>query len=309
VALVALAAALWGTDGVFRFWLSVELPATVVVFLEHVVLVVLCLPFLIRVGPALRRLNAGDWISVVLVGAGASVLATTFFTMAFSYGDPNSPLLLQKLQPAFAVLAAALLLGERLTRHYWKYFALGVVGAYMIHFPDLTPKSINEAAPAFLALGAASLWGLGTVLGRRLIEKIPFAQLTALRFTVGMPIAGIAVALRGDWSSLAAVTPNEMWGIAGLALVPGFLAIMVYYRGLGGTPASAATLAELAFPVSALFLNWLVLDRTLNGTQLVGAAILAVTITLMGLAQSGKRFSLGVRVEPRTPDVVSEAAT
>ncbi len=200
VALVALAAALWGTDGVFRFWLAIEMPATLLVFLEHVILVVLTLPFLLRVGPVLKRLNAGDWVSVVLVGAGASVLGTVLFTMAFSYGDPNTPLLLQKLQPAFSVLAAALVLGERLTRHYWRYFVFGVAGAYLISFPDLTPTSVDEAAPALLALGAAFLWGLGTVLGRRLTEKVPFAQLAALRFAVGAPVAALAVVARGEWS-------------------------------------------------------------------------------------------------------------
>jgi DME family drug/metabolite transporter len=298
VALVAFAAALWGTDGVFRFWLAIEMPATMLVFLEHVILVLLTLPFLLRVGPVLRRLNAGDWVSVILVGAGASVLGTVFFTMAFSYGDPNTPLLLQKLQPAFAVLAAALVLGERLTRHYWRYFVFGVAGAYLISFPDLRPTAVNEVAPVLLALGAAFLWGLGTVLGRRLTEKVPFAQLTALRFAVGMPVAAVAVVLRGEWTELAVVTGAELWGVAGLALVPGLLAIMVYYRGLGGTPASAATLAELAFPVSALFLNWIVLDRTLVAGQLVGAAILVATITVMGLAQSDSAVRLGVLARP-----------
>jgi DME family drug/metabolite transporter len=295
VVLVALAAALWGTDGVFRFWLAVELPATVVVFLEHVVLAAMTLPFLVRVGPALRGLNAGDWVSVILVGAGASVLGTVLFTMAFSYGDPNTPLLLQKLQPVFAVLAAALILGERLTSHYWRYFVAGIAGAYLISFPDLTPNSINQVAPALLALGAAVLWGLGTVLGRRLTEKVPFTQLTALRFGIGMPVAALAVALRGEWPRLAEVTPAEIWGVAGLALVPGFFAIMLYYRGLGETFASTATLAELAFPVSALILNWLVLGRALVAGQVVGAVVLVATITAMGLAQASSPTTLGVR--------------
>lgn len=287
VVLVALAAALWGTDGVFRYWLAIEMPATVLVFLEHVVLVVLTLPLLLGVRPALRRLNAGDWVSVVFVGAGASVLGTVFFTMAFSYGDPNTPLLLQKFQPVFAVMAAALILGERPTRNYWRYFVFGLAGAYLISFPDLAPTSVNQAAPALLALGAAALWGLGTVLGRRLTEKVPFAQLTALRFAVGLPVAALAVMLRGEWSRLETVTAAEMWGISGLALVPGLIAIMVYYRGLGRTSASAATLAELAFPVSALFLNWIVLGRTLAAGQVVGSAILVTTITVMGLARPG----------------------
>ena len=43
--------------------------------------------------------------------AGASAVATALFTQAFRYGDPVTPLVLQKLQPVIAVVAAALLLG------------------------------------------------------------------------------------------------------------------------------------------------------------------------------------------------------
>jgi len=35
------------------------------------------------------------------------------------------------------------------------------------------------------------------------------------------------------------------------------LSLLVYYRGLRATPAAAATLGELAFPFTALFLDYL----------------------------------------------------
>ena len=46
-----------------------------------------------------------------------------------------------------------------------------------------------------------------------------------------------------------------------LAIFPGLLALLLYYRALGHTPASRATLAELAFPLTAA----LVEDLTLIG--------------------------------------------
>ena len=78
----------------------------------------------------LSRLDAKDWVSLLLIGGGASILATTLFTQAFSYGDFIAPALLQKLQPVFAILLAALLLGERLMRRYWLFFVGAVAGAW-----------------------------------------------------------------------------------------------------------------------------------------------------------------------------------
>ncbi len=46
--LVALAAALWGTDAILRLPLAQQVQAPTIVFGEHTVLVVVLLPFLTR---------------------------------------------------------------------------------------------------------------------------------------------------------------------------------------------------------------------------------------------------------------------
>ena len=191
IAWVALAAALWGTDALFRRGLALELPAATVVFFEHIVLVALTLPWLLRSWRIVAKLGAGDLVALFLIGAGASATATILFTAAFSYGDPNTPLLLQKLQPLVAVLGARLLLGEALLSRYWLFLVAGLGGAYLIAFPDPLQVSVTQLAPALLAVGAAALWGLGTVFGRRLSARLEFRDLTAWRFAIGMPVAGL----------------------------------------------------------------------------------------------------------------------
>ena len=67
----------------------------------------------------------------------------------------------------------------------------------------------------------------------------------------------------GEWLSLAA-----------LALVPGLLGLLAYYRGLQRTPASLAVIAELSFPATAILLNWLVLGARISPAQLAGFVLL-----------------------------------
>ena len=55
-----------------------------------------------------------------------------------------------------------------------------------------------------------------------------------------------------------------------LALVTGLVALSLYYYGLQRTPAVAATLAELAFPVSAILVGYFKFGQTLTGWQWVG---------------------------------------
>jgi drug/metabolite transporter (DMT)-like permease len=293
---VALAAALWGTDALFRRGLALNLPPTTVVFAEHVILAVVTLPWLLGARPALARFGGRHWLAAILIGAGASAVATALFTAAFSYGNPTTPLLLQKLQPLVAVLGARLVLGERLLPRYWVYFALAVAGAYLVSFADPARVSVAAVAPALLAVGAAALWGLGTVLGRYLSSRVEFQHLTALRFAIGLPASALMVALFGQ-DPTAALQPSYILPLVLLSLVPGLLALLLYYRGLRRTPAAAATLAELAFPLTAILVNYLAFGTTLSPTQWIGALLLAGAVVAMGLASARGSESVGIRIE------------
>jgi drug/metabolite transporter (DMT)-like permease len=222
-------------------------------------------------------------MALVVLGCGSSALATLLFTLAFTYGRPNTPVLLQQLQPLFAVAGARLLLGERLQRRFGLYLLGGLAGSYLVAFAHpLSPGGVDGWAPALLAVSAAFLWGLGTVLGRHLGAKLPFAELTALRLATGLVAALVALGAAGDGSAYSHMSAKSVLALVLLALVPGLLSLLVYYRGLRATPAAAATLGELAFPFTALFLDYLAFGATLSPSQWVGLALLVTTITTMG---------------------------
>jgi drug/metabolite transporter (DMT)-like permease len=305
VLLVAIGAGLWGTDGLFRRGLSLELPAATVVAWEHLILVVVTAPLVVRFFRARPRLSAVDVGALVLVGVGASAVATMLFTEAFSYGDPTTPLLLQKLQPVIAIGGAYLFLGERLLPRYGVYFLLAVGGAYLISFSDPADVGVNELAPALLAIGAATLWGMGTVLGRHLTAKIDPDQLTALRFAIGLPASLAIVGWRGEMDAASGIGLSEFGTLIALALIPGLAALAVYYRGLQGTPASAATLAELAFPLTAILIGWSVFDTVPTNTQWLGILVLAATIVAMSRAGSRAPEELGVHAPPRPAEAAA----
>lgn len=282
--LVALGASLWATDLIFRRGPSQELAATEVVFWEHLILAAVCLPILIRGSAALRGLVWKDWVAIVLVGAGSSVLATVLFTEAFSYGEPTTVVLLQKIQPLIVIAGARIILGERLKGRFWIYAIPAMAGAYLLSAPTPSEFTLRSATPALLSIGAATLWGLGTVLGRQILTTVPYMTQTALRFVVGFPMATVLLLWLGPEGSIIQARMAEAPTLVALALVPGMLAVSIYYRGLRQTPASTATLAELSFPLTAVVLGFVLFDNPLNGSQWIGLAILAVSITALGLA-------------------------
>lgn len=295
MALIALAAALWGTDGLFRRGLALELPPATIVFWEHLILVAITFPALRRAwGIARARFDGKDWGAMLLIGAGASATATALFTAAFRYGDPTTPLLLQKLQPVLAIIAAWLLLGERLRPRFGVFLAAALASAWLITFADPTQVSADRVTAGLLAAGAAALWGMGTVLGRHLTARLPATELTALRFGIGLPAAGILAFLDEGTAGLG-IAAGDFPTLLIIALIPGLIALNIYYRGLRTTPASLATLAELAFPLSAVTINYLAFGTTLTATQWVGViALSAVLVVMSATVRSGGATAAGV---------------
>jgi drug/metabolite transporter (DMT)-like permease len=284
--LVAVAASFWGISSIWRGPLSRQYPSLTVVFWEHLVLTLVTLWWLV---PGLRRLRTASrrtQLSVLVIGAGSSALATVLFTAAFRAGDPITPQVLQKLQPLIAVALAAVLLRERVRIAYAWFAAPALLGAWLMAFASPLSVSVSSAQAALLALGAASLWAAGTVLGRAARAELTFADLTALRFSIGFVTLAITATVT---STPLAVGWDAAGSIVLLALIPGLLALALYYRALGHTPASRATLAELAFPLSAVVVGVAFLGAKPTASQWAGFAILLAAV--VGLAWHEQRSS------------------
>jgi drug/metabolite transporter (DMT)-like permease len=307
VLLVALGAALWGTDAVLRVPLLEAMSPSAIVLSEHLVLLLYSVPAVVLGWTYFRNLVASQWIALLVIAWGGSALATLLFTAAFASGNPTVVILLQKTQPLFAIALAHVLLQERLRWAYWPCFVVAVLGAYLISFDGLVEpfEAIGsaKALPAALTLGAAILWGSSTALGRFVLKDMPFHTLTGARLLLALPVLWVVVLAQGSVGELGAGFAVEPARVVLLALVPGLLALLLYYRGLSGTKASYATLAEISFPASAIALNWIFLGVAVSANQVLGFVLLWGAILV--LAHLNSRDPAPA---PRIGDVGAERA-
>jgi drug/metabolite transporter (DMT)-like permease len=279
VVLVAIAAALWGLDAWIRAPLAQTTEVATIVFGEHVVLVLLTLPFLAGAIAAVRRLGWRHILAAGVIGVGSSAVATILFTQAFVDGhDFVTPVVLQKVQPVIAVVAAGVILGERPRARFVFYFVPALFGIWLMGVPQPLHPTVHGMKPTLYALAAAVLWALGTVLGRYLARDMRFEHVATLRFGFGLPASAVALLVLG---APAFTSGHDTFWIAVLAVVTGFLALGLYYYGLQSTPAVAATLAELAFPVSAILVGYFKFGQSLTGWQWVGVAMTTVVVALL----------------------------
>jgi len=290
--LVALGAALWATDSLFRSSVAHSYPALVVVLMNHLLLLPVALLLGYRHRAELTRLSWAQWLSVTIIGGGGSVAATVAFTLAFSRATNYSvPVLMQKLQPCFALVLARVILKESLPRYFGWLALLGIGGAYLLSFglrgswESLASEDLGVVGYSLLA---AATWGACTVFGRLALRGLSFPAVTAARFILGSACAVVALGIFTpdaikEVAKLGTISAGDARAFAGMAYLSGLLPMLIYYRGLQTTPASVATLCELSFPLVAVILNWIWLGSALNLGQLLGAALVVTAITLVSL--------------------------
>ena len=301
--LVVLGSALWGTDALFRRPLTASLSPVTIVLLEHCLLALVMLPVLARYRAEFRRLKRRDYAALLFIALGGSVAATSLFTFAVKYGNPSVVILLLKAQPLFSVLLARIFLGERPARRFWPWLALAIAGAYLMSEPDWSAGlQLSPGHPVVIlsAIGAAALWGSATVCGRYVVPRIPTLFLTALRFIFALPALAILFWLQPANQRVLPAGITPVLNVAGMALIAGLAALLLYYRGLKSITASLASVCELSFPVAAVALNRIVLGVHLSSLQFLGSAVLITSVTTLAALNANERG----RTRPDDPKLI-----
>jgi drug/metabolite transporter (DMT)-like permease len=315
---VAVAAAMWATDPYFRPALTQQLSSSQIVFAESLLIALCFLPVIGRVRNELRVLLLRQWIAMGIIALGAQAFATVLFTQALGYAFPahaapdfnveNEVYLLYLLQPVFGIGLARIVLKERRKPYFWPLAACALAGVYLIVFPQnpLAPFSSvqhGQLLAAILVVGAVVLWASGTVFGRYSLSNVSFVTTAAMRFTLALPALFVLMLVNGGVSGLGRYSMHQVPSFIGIALVPGLLAMLLYYRALSNTPASMASIAELAYP-GALFLVFSLpkpvgLGVPFHGIEIVGAALLVAAVTTLNLLKQRD-----VVAAPHRPDVI-----
>lgn len=301
---VALAAALWAADAYFRPALTKQLSSAQIVLVEDALIALCFVPAVVRRRHELARLAVRDWLALCVVALGAQALATVLFTQSLGYAFPahaapdlsveNEVYFLYLLQPLFGIALARLVLGERRKPYFWPLAAVGAAGVYLIVFPQdpgapLASFQHGQVVAALYVLGAVALWASGTVFGRYALAHVSFVSTAAMRFTLALPaLLVLDLVLRGG-AAFSGYSLGQAPSFLGISLIPGLLAMLLYYRALSRVPASLATIAELAYPAT-LFLVFSLpkpvgLGAPLQSLQVAGALLLVAAVTSLNLVR------------------------
>src|SRR5246127_3093248 len=189
--LVGLGAALWGTESAWRIPLNELFDAEVIVFWEHVFILMMFLPILISRLDEIPMVRARTWGFLLFSGFAGSAVGTIFFTLALKYGNPTVVNVVLNIQPVISTLGAVLIFGDKLASRFFLYAAIAILaGMFLsVEHPDLIGVSFAKAGLTIgtgYALVCALFWGLSTVAGRGTMIGMPLRLAASLRVVVGL---------------------------------------------------------------------------------------------------------------------------
>ena len=278
-----LAAAIWGGMYVVSKWGFARVPPLTLGFLRVALGGAVLYPVVrsrgASVDPADRRRV------VVLGGLVAATIATQFVGTELTTASQGS--LLTVLTPVFTVVLGAAVLDERVTGRKVLGMSLAVVGTLVVvagRYDLATLESGSAAGVVALVLASVS-WAGYTVWGAPLVRRT--SALTAATYSTlaAVPMLAPAAALE-LWVRRPPLEP--MLDPASL-LVVGYLGVastaaawVLWYRGLESVPAGTVAVFFFAQPVVGIALGALLLSESVGPTFLVGAAVLAAGVWVVG---------------------------
>jgi drug/metabolite transporter (DMT)-like permease len=267
--------------------------AKVIVFWEHVFILIMFLPILIPQLDEIPRVRARTWVFLIFSGFAGSAVGTVFFTLALKYGNPTVVNVVLNIQPVISTLGAFLLFGDRLARQFFLYAGIAIVAGVFVSvaYPTQIGISFERAGlneGTGYALICAMFWGLSTVAGRGVMVGMSLRLASSLRIVIGLICMTLILLAYGKlngaalWPEVAQAHPvKAIVLLFFLASISGGIPLLIYFKGLHLTRASTAGYREMIQTLAAVCITWGFFHASLHPPQVIAALFLITAVAMV----------------------------
>jgi drug/metabolite transporter (DMT)-like permease len=296
--LVGLGAALWGTESAWRKPLNELFDAQVIVFWEHVLILLMFLPILLPNLGELRKIDRRTWGYLIFSGFAGSAVGTIFFTLALKHGNPTVVNVILNVQPLISTLGAFLLFGDRLAPRFFIYAVIAILaGVFLsVEYPELIGTSFQQAGLTIgtgYALICAFFWAGSTVAGRGVMVGMPLRLAASMRIVVGLVSMTLILLVYGKLHGTAVWPVNAQIHAAKaivllllLASISGGIPLLIYFEGLRLTRASTAGYFEMMQTLAAVVITWGFFQAALRPHQVLAGVVLMAAVAMVQRVQA-----------------------
>jgi drug/metabolite transporter (DMT)-like permease len=237
----------------------------------------LLLVLFVRGLPKISRQQFWQVLGVGFVGYGIS-LSLQFLGTKLSTAANGS--LVTSATPAFVLLFAWMLLGEKITARRLISLFLATLGVVAV----IDPRSAQLKPDLFLGnlmlIGAAVTWALYSVLVRKVTRNTDVLLFSLIAFIGGLPVSVPAGAWELSTVGVGEISLGVVGGVLFLGIVSTALAMVLWNTAFAYVDAGLASLTFFAQPVVGTSLGWLFLGEKITSFFLVGGLLIGIGLIL-----------------------------
>jgi drug/metabolite transporter (DMT)-like permease len=231
--------------------------------------------------PLDRPLARRDYVAFAVLGLTGLVLNTTVWYWGLKYTTALNAGILGAASPIFVAVAAALMLGDRLTRYSWVGIALSVAAVL------LTVAKGSVAVLLTLGFNRGDLiillsqvsWITYTLYARAAASTLPPVWIMAGSNVVsGIVLVPLALAVETPWRTWA--TAPVGWGVILYGAIPVTLGHLWFYAVVRRIGASRAVTFMNLMPFVVIALTWALVGESVHLYHLVGALLVIAGVYL-----------------------------
>lgn len=221
-----------------------------------------------------RRPGRDRWLLVGMALTGVAVF-TPMLYLGLQHTTAVNATLINGIGPLITGVLAAVLISEPMTRNQVGGAVVGVVGIIalisggQIHFWSGLEGSVGD----LIVLGAVGLWGLYSVLGRRVMRSRSALSASAFSSLMGLPLLLIGAAWEISTSSLV-LSPRLLLSLVYIGVVPGVVGQLCWNGGVRTLGASGAMVFYNTLPVYGALLGYLALGEPIGPHHLLGGGLI-----------------------------------
>lgn len=272
------AAAIWGGMYVVSKAVMAVIPPFLLLT-SRLLLGILTLYLVITFSGGLKLTRRQFWqlFGVGFVGYGIS-LGLQFVGTNLSTASNGA--LVTSATPAFVLIFAALLLGERVT--WQRLIALLVASLGVVAVID--PRTAQLSSDLFLGnlslVGAALTWALYSVLVRKVTRNLDVLPVSLVTFAGGLPVSIPLGAWEASATGIGMVTPGVIAGVLFIGVISTALAMYLWNSAFAILDAGVASLTFFAQPVVGTILGAIFLKEAITPLFLIGGVLIGIGLVI-----------------------------
>lgn len=234
------------------------------------------------------------WVLLTVVGALNCALPFALFFWGQQYLDSGYASILNATTPLWGVITAHFLTSdEKATPARVIGVLIGMAGIIVMVGPEAIKGLSNNLLAQIACIISTIFYSFAAIYGRRLSQTAltPMAVATGQTITAALLMVPIVMFVDQPWTLAAPRLDSTLAGIT-LALLSTALAYALYFRLIDRAGASNAQLVAFLMPILAVILGIAFLGESLNGGQIMGAALIAVGLVVIDGRLLARRASV-----------------